>query len=274
MNQPLCKRRSHPLWTISSWTHLPSSIATMLAHAFSTPTKVTAFGRTPSCCICWNSFSAFCPWPHLTCLNIMVVQVTTSWYGILSCTLRASFMLLHLAYMWTKLYPRKTSTSQPLWIICWGVCLPSWSAPKLAHALSTGTKKSYQDSCLFVAFPEKAQIVFSCCAALTYLASLPFHEKVCPCRLPCVRAANFASTHGGLLRLSNQRAASVILCLKSGYLALTFSCLQSHHHEGSEKNSHRIVSRSLAAAAAAAGGPTFSTLRSCSRSVTTSHNMS
>ncbi len=77
MNQPLCKRRSHPLWTISSWTHLPSSIATMLAHAFSTPTKVTAFGCTPSCCICWNSFCAFCPWPHLTCLNIMVVNILT-----------------------------------------------------------------------------------------------------------------------------------------------------------------------------------------------------
>ncbi len=141
MNQPLCKRRSQALWTISSWTHLPSSSATMLAHAFSTPTKVTAFGHTPSCCICWNSSSAFCPWPHLTCLNIMVVQVTTSWHGILSYTLRASFMLLHLAYMWTKLYPRKTPASQPLWIICWRVCLPSWSAPKLAHALSTGTKE-------------------------------------------------------------------------------------------------------------------------------------
>ncbi len=57
---------------MSRWTHLPSSIATMLAHAFSTPTKVTESGCTPSCCICWNSPSAF--WPHFRCANIMVLQ--------------------------------------------------------------------------------------------------------------------------------------------------------------------------------------------------------
>ncbi len=62
---------------ICSWTHLPSSSATTLAYAFSTPTRVTEFGCTPSCCIFWNTYSAFCPCPHFTSPNIMAVQLTT-----------------------------------------------------------------------------------------------------------------------------------------------------------------------------------------------------
>ncbi len=65
---------SHPLLMICSWTHLPSSSAITLAYAFSTPTKVTEF---PSCCIFWNTYSAFCPCPHFTSPNIMAVQLTT-----------------------------------------------------------------------------------------------------------------------------------------------------------------------------------------------------
>ncbi len=35
--------------------------ATTLAHAFSTPTKVTASNHTPFCCMCPNSSHVFCP---------------------------------------------------------------------------------------------------------------------------------------------------------------------------------------------------------------------
>jgi hypothetical protein len=32
-------------------------------------------GCTPSCCICWNSSSAFCACPHFTCPKIIAFQV-------------------------------------------------------------------------------------------------------------------------------------------------------------------------------------------------------
>ncbi len=82
-----------PLWMIWWWTHLPSSRAAKLAHAFSTPTKETEPVRTLSGCICPNSSSAFCPWLHFTCPNTMAFQVTTSWDGILLNTLS----ILHAA---------------------------------------------------------------------------------------------------------------------------------------------------------------------------------
>jgi len=52
-----------------SCTHLSSSSATMLTHAFSTATKVTESSHTPSCCICQNSSSAFCPCLHFISPN-------------------------------------------------------------------------------------------------------------------------------------------------------------------------------------------------------------
>ncbi len=48
------------LWMNCSWVHMPSSIAPMMAHALSIPTKVARCGLTHSCCIHWNSSSAFC----------------------------------------------------------------------------------------------------------------------------------------------------------------------------------------------------------------------
>ncbi len=52
---------SKPLCMICWRAHVPSSRATKLAHGFSTPTKITEDGHTASCCIFWNSSSAFCP---------------------------------------------------------------------------------------------------------------------------------------------------------------------------------------------------------------------
>jgi hypothetical protein len=42
---------SKPHWIICWWTHLPSLIATMLAHAFSTPTKVTEYASHVFVCL-------------------------------------------------------------------------------------------------------------------------------------------------------------------------------------------------------------------------------
>ncbi len=95
---------------------LPSAIT--LSYAFSIPTKVTEFGHTPSCCICRNSSSAFCLAYIFTCPNIMVLQVTTTWDGILLNTPQASSRLPHFAYMSTKLFPTKISDLQPLWMSC------------------------------------------------------------------------------------------------------------------------------------------------------------
>jgi len=57
-------KKKAPLRIFCSWTHLPSSRATISAHAISACTKVTRFGYEPSCCICPNSSTVFCPCPH------------------------------------------------------------------------------------------------------------------------------------------------------------------------------------------------------------------
>ncbi len=124
-----------PLWTICSWTHLPSSSTTTLAHAFSTPTKVAELGHTGSCCCCQHSCSVFWPCQHFPYPNIMLFQVITSWDGILLNTLQASSMLPHFAYMSIKLVPTKTSDLQPLiWMSCSWISLLSSNAPKPANA--------------------------------------------------------------------------------------------------------------------------------------------
>jgi len=101
---------SKPIWTMWWWTHMPSSSAIMLAHAFSTPRKVTEAGCTPSSCISQNSSSAFCPCSYFTCPNIMVLQVTTSWDGILLNTLGASSMLPHFPYWQPSYCPQRHQT--------------------------------------------------------------------------------------------------------------------------------------------------------------------
>jgi len=98
--------------------------ATKLANGFATPPKVTASGHPPSCCICWNSSSAFCPCPHFTCSKTMVVQETTSYDDISFNTLRAYSMLPHFAYMSTQLFTTKTSEYHPLSMISLCTCPP------------------------------------------------------------------------------------------------------------------------------------------------------
>jgi len=88
----------------------------------------------------------------------------------------------------------------------------------------------------------KSSIVFSFPPVLTYFASLLFHEKMSICTVPGAIAATSAATHGGFLRSLSHSASCVFLCLKSGYLAFTFFGLQSHHCEGSEKNSRQTFS--------------------------------
>ncbi len=128
------------IWMICSWAHLPSSSATKLAHAFSTPTKVTESDLKPCCCICWNSSNSFWPCPHFTCPNIMLFQMTTSQDSILLNTFQASSMLPNFAYMSTKLLPTKKSESHPLFMVCSWAYLASSSATMLAHAFKTPTK--------------------------------------------------------------------------------------------------------------------------------------
>jgi hypothetical protein len=55
-------------------------------------------------------------------------------------------------------------------------------------------------------------------------------------------AASFGPTHREVHWSLSQVISCVFLCLKSGYHAFTFSGLQSHHCEGSEKKSHQTVS--------------------------------
>ncbi len=110
-------------WMICSWAHLHTSRATMLAHAFSIPTKVTRFGRAPSCCICQNSSSVFCHCPHFTCPYIMVVQVTTSWDDIFLNALQA----WHILQVWHSKWPYHVMTS------CWTLS----KRPPCSHSLHT-----------------------------------------------------------------------------------------------------------------------------------------
>ncbi len=65
---------SHPHSMICLWTHMPSSNATMLAHAFNTPTKVIDSSHTPFCCICHNIVPMFFAFTHISLVpNIMVI---------------------------------------------------------------------------------------------------------------------------------------------------------------------------------------------------------
>ncbi len=60
-----------------------------------------------------NNLNAFYHSLHCICPNIMVVQVTTYWDGILLNTLQASSMLPHFAYISIKLFPTNINSKPP-----------------------------------------------------------------------------------------------------------------------------------------------------------------
>lgn len=64
-------------------------------------------------------------------------------------------------------------------------------------------------------------------------------------------AASSASTHGGFEWPSSHSTTPLFLCVKSGYLAFSFSNLLSHHCEGSEKSSRHSFSTTILRPAAA-----------------------
>ncbi len=207
---------SYPFWTICSWTHLPSSIATTLTHAPSTARKVLGTGCMPSCCICQKRSNALCPCPHFTYPRMTTFQETTLHVGILWNTLQASSILPHLANISTRLLPTQTFDSQPLWVTCLCTRLPSSCACEFAHALSTWTKVRLSGGMPSCCICWKSCLIFSYCPVLAYLASLAFQWKMLNCKVHGAIAANSASTHGGFNLSLSHRASAVSLCLKSG----------------------------------------------------------
>ncbi len=107
----------------------------------------------------------------------MVVQVTIFQDGILLNTLQASSRLPHFAYLSTKLFPTKTSDSQPLWMSCSWTSLPSSSAPKPAHAFSNPTKVNLSGLNHSHCICWKNCIAFSGCPSFAYFVSLLFCKK-------------------------------------------------------------------------------------------------
>jgi len=180
---PTKTSKSHPLWMICSWAHLPSSSATRLAYAFSTTTKVDS---TLSCWICQNASSAFCPCARFTCPDIMVVpkwphpEIATCW--TLSEHPPCS---PHLAYMSMKLHPPQRHHHQPhdhfeLCVQLHEPAFPPTSSSallNLAHALRTGTKESefVRKHAFLLQILGKAQLVF-----LMLLPSLNIPCKLSP----------------------------------------------------------------------------------------------
>ncbi len=241
---------SHPHSTICWWTHLPSSIATMLGHAFSTPAKVRESGCTQCCCICQNSSSVFCPCLHFTCPNTTAFQVTTSWDDTLLNTLQASSMLPHFSYMSIKLLHTKTLDSQTLSMSYLWTSLLSSSVPKPAHALITWTKVNLLGLIPSQSICWKSFISFSSCPSFTYFVSFWFHAKMFNCTVPGAITAIFAATHGRFSWSSSQRASCVFLCFKSGYLSFVYnqrftsiwSAMYSPHprHKWHHKNREKL----------------------------------
>jgi hypothetical protein len=140
----------------------------------------------------------------------------------------------HLTYMSTKLLPTNTSAFNDLLMSLSALS----SARELAHALSIGTKVNLSgikpSSCIF--FEEFYRLLMLPC-----LASFLFQEKLSNCRVPGSIAASSATSHVGVCRSPSQSASCVFfLRLKSD--RAFFSGLQSHHCEGSEKNSRQSFS--------------------------------
>ncbi len=209
---------NHFEWSAHEHSY-PLHRATTLAHAFSTPTKVTEFGSTLSCCICQN---AFCTCPHFTC----PISLCSNWPRLeMACcwTLSKCPQCPHFAYMSTKLLPTKTSDQQPLWMSCsWTSLLPS-SAPKPANVLITLTKVNLSGLIPSCHIGWKSCSTFSGCPSFTYFASFWFHGKSFNCTVPGAIAAISAATHGRFHQSSSQRASHVFLYLKSRYLSSIYS---------------------------------------------------
>lgn len=282
LNAPLSTRLlptntfdSKPLWAICSWTQLPFSSAMTLAHAFKLPTKVTAPGSIPSCCIFLDNDNAFCPCPHFTSPSIREFNAATSHTGILLKALHASSMLPHFVYM-MRLLPTWTSDSQPLWRICVWMHLPSSSAHELACAVSTETNVNWSGILPSFCSFWKSSIVLLCSPAFVLLVSLVFQEKMFNCTVPRAMATSPFSTHegfcwaimppfsfyvwsrdtlhspmfsagqpyipGSLLQTKSQNPYIIIVSI---FFLFTFAYLWSHNCEGSEKNSRRSLSTKL-----------------------------
>jgi len=64
-------------------------------------------------------------------------------------TLQASSILPHLAYLSTRLLPTWTFDSQPLWVTCVCMPLPSSCALKFAHTMSTQTEVRLSGAVIF-----------------------------------------------------------------------------------------------------------------------------
>ncbi len=139
------QRHLHPIhfqWSTHVLAHLPSSRATMLAHAFSTPTNITEFGRISYCCICWNNSIAF---PPLPAFHMSQYHGSPSYHILRGYLVEHSpsnqSRLPHFAYMSTKLHPNKDfRLTTSLDDMFHEQVYPSSRALKPAHTLITWTK--------------------------------------------------------------------------------------------------------------------------------------
>jgi hypothetical protein len=229
---PTKTSESYPLWMICSWAHLPSS-STTIQH----PHRKTEFGRTPSCCNCQNSSSAFCPCPHSTCPNIMAAQVTKV---CLLNTLHASSTLPHFekassgtlskhpqcSHIFQKCQPSySTQRHQTHNDFEWAVhnnCLPS-SDPKPALGLITWRKVKIWELIPSHCSWWKSCINFSGCPSYTYIVSFWFRPKMFNWTVPGAIAAIFAATHSRLHQSPSQSSSCVFLCVKSWYLSFLWN---------------------------------------------------
>ncbi len=219
---------------ICSWACLPSSSATTLAHAFSTPTKVTVSGCKHSCCICQNRSNAFCPCPHFTCPNIMAVQETTLRDGGLLNTLQASSIPPTFDIHVNQATSHKHISFQ--WSVDELVCPLKCSRTSTCIEHRNKSEPVRNQAFKLHFFEEFYRLLMLPC-----LASFLFQEKLSNCRVPGSIAASSATSHVGVCRSPSQSASCVFfLRLKSG--RAFFSGLQSHHCEGSEKNSRQSFS--------------------------------
>ncbi len=120
-------------------------------------------------------------------------------------------MLPHLAYMLMRLLPTNKSVSQPIWITFSWACLPSASACKLAHALSTWTKVNLSGLIHYRCSCWKSCSVLSGSPALTYFASFLFCTKMFSCTVPGAITAISASTHAGVQWSSIQMPTCLLM---------------------------------------------------------------
>jgi hypothetical protein len=122
---------------ISSWTHLPFSIAHKLAHALSAGRKVNLLGLMPACCIFWKSSIIFSYCPALTYLMSLLVHEE-----LCNCTvpgaILASSASTHAGFCWLS--------SQSA--ACVALCLKSgYFAFPFSNLLSHHCEGSEKNSC-------------------------------------------------------------------------------------------------------------------------------